>query len=156
MRVAAITALFVAALTISVMWSVKVGAALVGLGVAIVAAVLWGRQTSKRRRRTLQGRPELTIGQIFECYYASTDVGLGVVHEAFREISETLDVPLGKLRPGDRFDVELGPTVGWEYDDVVNDVLAHATQRLDALHDSTPIRTVDDYVRLTARSSRDR
>lgn len=151
---AAITALLVAALVISVMWSVKVGAALVGLGVAIVAVRVWERQTSKSRRRTLQGRPDLTIDQIFECYYASTDVGLSVVREAFRDISETLDVPAGKLRPSDRFDVELGPTVGWEYDDVVNDLVAHATQRLDALHDSTPVRTVDDYVRLTASSTR--
>jgi predicted small integral membrane protein len=137
-------------------WGAKVGAVLLAIVVGLAAAIVWEAQASKGRRRGLKGRRELTLGEIYESYYADSSISRDLVGQALEEISEELSVPLGKLRPEDRFDVELGPTPGWEYDDDVSDVMAHARRRLADSHasqDVSSVRTVDDYVRLVARSA---
>ncbi len=137
-------------------WSAKVGAVLLAIVVGVAVALVWEVQASKGRRRALKDRPELTVGEIYESYYADSSVSRDVVIKALEEISEELSVPLGKLRPQDRFDVELGPAPGWEYDDDVNELMARARRRLadsGLVRDAAPIRTVDDYVRLVARSA---
>lgn len=148
----AVVLVFAAALT----WGAKVGAALLVIVVAAAVAIVWNVQASKGRRSALKDRAELTVGEIYDSFYADSPISRDAVGQALEEISEDLSVPLGKLRPQDRFDVELGPTPGWEYDDDVSDVMARARRRLvdsGASQDLTPIRTVDDYVRLVARSA---
>jgi hypothetical protein len=148
----AVVLVFAAALT----WGAKVGAALLVIAVAVAAVIVWNVQASKGRWRALKNRPELTVGEIYDNYYADSSISRDAVGQALGEIAGDLSVPLGKLRPQDRFDVELGPTPGWEYDDDVSDVMARARRRLvdsGASQDLTPIRTVDDYVRLVARSA---
>jgi len=143
------------ALVAGLIWGGKVGAFLLVIVVGLAAAVVWEAQASKGRRRMLRDRPELTIGEIYDSYYADSSISKDVVGQALGEIAEDLNVPPGKLRPQDRFDVELGPTPGWEYDDDMSDIMARARRRLADSQDSpdvSSIRTVDDYVRLVASS----
>jgi hypothetical protein len=139
----------------ALIWSAKAAAVLLATAVAVAAAIVWGAQASKGRRRTLRDRPELSVGEIHASYYADSSISKAVVERALGEISEDLGVPLGKLRPEDRFEVELGPARGWEFDDDLSDLAARARHRLaesGALPDVAPIRTVDDYIRLVARA----
>ena len=155
MRTTVVGALAVLALVAGLIWGVKVGAVLLAIVVGLAAAIVWEAQASKARRRGFKDRRDLTLGEIYESYYADSSISKDLVGQALQEISEDLSVPLGKLRPEDRFDVELGPTPGWEYDDDVSDVMARARRRLvdsNASQDVSSIRTVDDYVRLVARS----
>jgi hypothetical protein len=78
------------------------------------------------RAKPIVRRPELTVGEIHDSYYADSPISQDVLGRALEEISQDLGVPLGKVRPEDRFDVELGPSPGWQYDDDVADVMAQA------------------------------
>ena len=74
----------------------------------------------------------------------------GVIKEFIKlweELSSILDVPPGKLLPSDRFDIELAPTKGYEFNDQIRDVrnkiLDYAVK---TKVDSQKIRRVRDYV----------
>jgi hypothetical protein len=60
--------------------------------------------------------------------------------------------PAGCLRPSDRFDVELAPAKGWEFDDGLGRLTAVAEERLRTRGLDkglvAQIKSVDDYVRL--------
>jgi hypothetical protein len=76
------------------------------------------------------------------------------VQHAYVRISEATGVLPGELRPDDRFDRELKPRGGWEYDDplhIFSDELAR-----DAASAGVPVKleeiiTVDDALHLMRR-----
>jgi hypothetical protein len=72
-----------------------------------------------------------------------------LVFELWNEIAEVLRVPPGKLRPSDRFDIELAPVKGRKFDDNTIEVHWAAQRRLKQLGvdaDITAIQTLRDYV----------
>ena len=120
--------------------------------VAVGTALLWNALASRSRRSPFKERTEMTLDELYSQYYSGSDLRKEIVADALRDISETLGVPLGKLRPTDRFHGELNAPAGWEYDDGLGILSSRAEKKL-ANKDLSPtvvtsIETVDDYIRL--------
>jgi len=85
-----------------------------------------------------------------EAAFATLNVPTRTVLPLLRELAETLEVPYGKLRPTDRFDVELAPAKGFEYDDPVAVVPVLIERRFKKsglpVPDLSAIKTVADYI----------
>jgi hypothetical protein len=123
----------------------------IGLAVSAVAAAIW---TRAQKRRFHKKREALDFGSITERFYVGSNVTTADVEQAYTRISNATGVPPGELRPDDRFDRDLKPRGGWEYDDplhIFSDELAH-----DAASAGVPVKleeiiTVDDALHLMRR-----
>jgi hypothetical protein len=135
----------------------SVGVALV-IGVLVVAigvGAVWSFHASRSRRRPFRERPSLTLDEIYATFYAASSLDKEAVVRSWREIADTLHVPVGKLRPSDSFLDELSPVAGWEYDDGLA-ILSDRARRTLAKSGHDPeaivqIKTVDEYIRLMSR-----
>jgi len=123
----------------------------IGLAVSATAAAIWTRS----QRRWLEAKRDvLDFGTIVQRFYSGSDVTTADVEQAYTRIAEATGVPPGELRPDDRFDRELKPRGGWEYDDpfhLFSDELAR-----DAASAGVPVKleeiiTVDDALHLLRR-----
>jgi hypothetical protein len=119
------------------------------LGALVVlgsAAVIWffGRKANAQRVARFQNRANLEPGEFWREFYPEGEVSLQSVEQALRLVSEATEVPPGRLRPEDRFAVELAPERGWEFDDG----LAEISWDLEAMKkgSSEGIETVDDLI----------
>jgi hypothetical protein len=127
-------------------------------GVVLIGAVAyWNRKTSRRQRAVFRQRPEMIVEDMHRSFYAGSAVSIESLRGAMDEISGVLGVPPTRLRPSDRFAVELAPEPGWEYDDPLGVLTALAEEKLKregrAPDSAKDLLTVDDYVRLTSRSA---
>jgi hypothetical protein len=121
------------------------------VAVTAVALVAWGRA---QKRVVDQDREVLDFGTIVQQFYAGTDITAVDVERAFTRISEVMGVPAGALRPDDRFDGELEPRAGWEYDDpifIFSDELARDSANAGLTVKLEEVATVDDALRLMKR-----
>ena len=121
--------------------------------IAITAAWLYraGRAADAKRAALFSDREELKLAEWEQRFAQGKNLDLVRLRKSLRDLAVTLDIPAGKLRPTDRFDVELAPTKGWEADDAAS-VLSSLIQkrRLSGQTRALEIRTVDDYLRATA------
>ena len=71
------------------------------------------------------------------------------VERALRMVEEIMGISVSKLRPTDRFDRELVPEKGWEFDDEILDLgwLLESTIQ----GSSKSVATVGDFVKVIAR-----
>ncbi|HEV2452673.1 MAG TPA: hypothetical protein VGY98_00330 [Verrucomicrobiae bacterium] len=119
-------------------------------GVIVVSGVLiWTFVPQRQRRKRFDARPDLDLDQIYNAFFSSKSLPKELVCELWKEVSGTLHVPSGKLRPTDRFDDELAAPKGWEYDDEIMDVHWAAERRLKRIggqSDLSQVKTVGDYV----------
>lgn len=126
------------------------GTALTVLGVgAWMSAIAFARL---RNRRLIGSRSALSEDEIYRNYYANAGLQQAAVLEMWAEVARTFSMPIGKLRPGDRFGHELGGY--WITDDQI-DVLswtARERSRKSGIElNLSEIKTLDDYVRGFAR-----
>lgn len=123
----------------------------IGLAVAVAAVAVW---TRAQKRRLDPQRDVLDFGTIVQRFYADSDVTLADVEKTYTRISEATGVPAGALRPDDRFDRELKPRAGWEYDDplhIFSDELARDAEKAGLRVKLEEVATVDDALRLMKR-----
>src|SRR6266850_1217206 len=92
--------------------------------------LIWSILSRRSRAKRFEDRDDVSLDSIFEKFFASRGLSKSVVFEAWREVASVLQLPPGKLRPSDRFDTELSPGKGWEYDDEIADITALARRRL--------------------------
>lgn len=123
------------------------------LAVLLLAVVTyWGRRTRRGSREPFVSRPSMTIADLHAAFYAHSAVSQGDLAAALGEIGRVLGVPVDRLRPSDRFDVELAPEKGWEFDDPLAELTEVVERRLRTCGldegQVAGIRTVDDFVRL--------
>lgn len=102
--------------------------------------------------RLLQSRESLSHRQIFDAFYSDSGLDRDLVKELFEHVSAELGLPVGKLRPSDRFTVELAPQKGNEWDSgyaillfELQNLASRKGKRIDR-----PIETIDDYLRSMA------
>lgn len=119
------------------------------LGVLVVAgasAAIWffGRKAEALRVARFKNRASLDILEFWSKYYPSGEVSLKSVEEALRLVNEATEVPPGKLRPDDRFAVELAPERGWEFDDGLAEIYWDLEAKKKGA--SEGIRTVEDLI----------
>jgi hypothetical protein len=126
--------------------------ALVVMAIATALAVLYWLGTRRARRglaNRFSDRPTLDFNKFYQSYYAGTQ-NRERIEELLAHVAQELSIPANKLRPSDRFDVELRPPRGWEFDSgkgillVELDKLARAKGKLI---DTKMIVTLDDYLR---------
>jgi hypothetical protein len=123
----------------------------VGLAVAVAAVTLWSRA---QKGRLDPQREVIDFSTIVQRFYSGTDVTQADVEQAYTRIAEAMGVSPGELRPDDRFDRELKPRAGWEYDDplhIFSDELAQSAASVGVAVKLEEITTVDDVLRLMKR-----
>jgi hypothetical protein len=128
-------------------------AAIIGVGAIIAVGVwYWEIRTRRASRLPFSDRPSMSSDELHRAFYAGSDVSKAQMETGLGEIARALGVPAGRLRPSDRFDAELAPEEGWEFDDGLGRLTAVAEGKLieRGLNREWVVRikTVDDYVRL--------
>ena len=123
----------------------------VGVCLAAVAGAVWAWKFIPQRRRLARfaDREELSAEQIYTGFFATTHFPRALVSELWTEVALPLRVPPGKLRPSDRFDKELAPVKGWEFDDDIVEVCWAAERRLKKMGLTIApanVHTLGDYV----------
>lgn len=121
------------------------------MGALVVAGgiLAWNVVPHRQRLKAFEGRSELSLDQIYGEFFASRNLPKELVCELWKEVAGSLRLPPGKLRPTDRFDKELAPVKGWEFDDDIVEVHWAAERRLRKLGaraDSSNVVTLGDYV----------
>lgn len=121
-------------------------------------ALLVGLRSWRQRRSLadkLAARPSIEFEVFYKNFYDGK-IDRTVVRTHLLAISEEFAVPSEKLRPTDRFDVELKPPSGHEFDSGAGllpmrvELLARAK---GAMLKAESIVTVDDYITQMARFS---
>jgi hypothetical protein len=119
-------------------------------GPAVGGAVLaWTFIPRDQRIKRFEDRTELSLDQIYGEFFAPKNLPKELACELWNEVSASLHLPPGKLRPTDRFDQELAAPKGWEHDDEILEVQWGAERRLrqnGTQGDLSQIKTVADYV----------
>ena len=82
-------------------------------GIVVAATGAMIRAKCKR----FSGRKEYNPSDLCRIFFSESLLSRSEVLAVLREVSLATDIPLGKLRPSDRFAVELSPVRGWEFDD---------------------------------------
>lgn len=124
------------------------------VAVPVLAAVLWSWQARRGRLARVSTRQSLSPRAFFDEYYGDSALGSEEVGAAIKEVSAVLGVPAGVIRPSDRFDTELAPARGWEFDDSAIELawrLELMAKERGVSVDLVHIRTVDDFVRCYCR-----
>lgn len=123
--------------------------AIIGGLVALGGVLAWNFIPHRRRLARFVEREELSADSIYSQFFAANNFPRELVAELWNEVALPLRVPPGKLRSSDRFDKELAPVEGWEFDDDTLEVHWAAQRRLKKLGvnaDIAAIQTLRDYV----------
>jgi hypothetical protein len=121
----------------------------IGILLTVGTVLLWAYVPHRKRLKRFEGRPDLSLDQIYANYFACKNMPKELVCELWNEVSKSLHLPSGKLRPTDRFDQELAAPKGWEFDDDIVEVQWAAERRLKrsgTQADLSQIKTIADYV----------
>jgi hypothetical protein len=120
--------------------------------VGISASRWWVR---KQKAILLSDRESLSHDEIFGRFYSSSGLSREVVMQLWEEVATALGYDASRIRPTDRFGVELKEFrfMDGEVDDL--SAIAHERVRRHGLSiDLSTVATVDDYVRTFARIDR--
>ncbi len=123
--------------------------AIIGGLVALGGVLAWNFIPHRRRLARFADREALSADSIYSEFFAANNFPKELVSELWNDVAVPLRVPPGKLRPSDRFDKELAPVEGWEFDDDTLEVHWAAQRRLKKLGvnaDIAAIQTLRDYV----------
>lgn len=96
----------------------------------------------------LRSRENLSPDEVFNRYYAGSNLNRKLVVELLDHVAAELSLPVEKLRPNDRFAVELAPKKGSEWDSGYG-ILLYELQRLAKKKGrivKKSIATIDDYL----------
>jgi hypothetical protein len=116
-----------------------------GIGVSIVS--LWYPRYAKRR--VFDSRPSVSIDKIYEQFYSDSGLSKQNVENWWRQVANILSLPADKLRPTDRFGIELGPYRG--IDDEMGDLEKIIADLVDRNKlKSQRFNTLDDLIKFTA------
>jgi hypothetical protein len=94
-------------------------------------------------------RDSLSPDEFYERFYASSGLERELVVELLTHLAQELRIPIEKIRPEDRFAVELAPRKGddwdWGYGLLLYELKSMARRKKKVV--SHKIGTVDDYLR---------
>lgn len=106
------------------------------------------RRAATLRRQRFHGRRELSREQFYSTCYANTGIPMAVVCEVLSELEQG-GIPAGKALPTDRFDRELAPVEGWEWDDdlsVALDMCVASRMKQAGVSEIATMETLDDLI----------
>lgn len=122
-----------------------------GLGATalMVTAVLHERRRIPQKRARFEGREVIGFDFIFEQYFRSKGIGKDRASFLWDKLARTLGLDPGKLRPGDRFAVELAPARGHLTPDELGDLLEFTKaewERMGFKGTIPRIDTLEDFI----------
>ncbi|WP_323153190.1 hypothetical protein [Stenotrophomonas maltophilia] len=95
-------------------------------------------------------REGISPEKFYEQYYGESGLDERIVIELLNHVAQELRLPVTKLRPEDRFAVELAPRKGggWDsgYGILLYEIQRHAKRK--GIHVDRKICTIDDYLRV--------
>jgi hypothetical protein len=125
--------------------------------VSLVAALTWffavaERDFKRDKIRRLGRRQLLEEDEFWREFYAGSGLEKDRAQDILNRVSDALEIPLGLLRPGDRFRVELAPLSNtWGTNDTSHMSMILLTEGLEkelgTRINMKEIETIDDYVR---------
>lgn len=105
-----------------------------------------------KSRDSVNSRSELNDDEFFKVFYENSGFEKDLVIELLGLVASEIRVPSGKLRPTDRFNVELSPGRWNDFDSgfamLMHELDAMAKKR--GMRIEQPISTVDEYIRAMA------
>ena len=104
---------------------------------------------TKKRTRPIQDRPSIKLEDIYRDNYASRDVLIEIFRKHWLAVAKILEEDPTKLRPTDRFDMEL--RYRNPLDQSNNDLLDYARKALGRTCDLSNIATLDELIILLCR-----
>lgn len=119
------------------------------LGIAALILFRYGKRADDFRKARFSARDDISFDDFVGRYYKGEPLDHLRLRQALDEVARVIDVSPGRLRPTDRFDVELAPEKGWELDDGTAMLGRYLATRSAGEYE--PISTLDEYLR--ARSS---
>lgn len=124
------------------------------LGILGLGAWVFQHLWHKREVADLSRRDSISMDDVYARYYATSGLSEVSVIEVWQEVAKTLDLPPGKLRPGDRFGHDVGTYLLTSDElDTLSELGAERARRLGIEVDLQKIYTVDEYARALARPS---
>lgn len=98
---------------------------------------------------SLHARECLSPTRFFDVYYKDSGLDKALVVEILEHVAHELRLPVEKLRPSDRFSVELAPSKGSEWDSGYGILLYELSSlaKKRKLRDAMKIDSIDDYLR---------
>jgi hypothetical protein len=125
-------------------WPALIAVGLVA-GVGIPASRWWVR---KRKAILLSDRESLTVEEIFSKFYGSSGISKAAVVQLWEEVATTLGYDASRMRPTDRFGVELKEFQFMDGEVDSLSAIAHERMKQHGLNiDWSKVATVDDYIR---------
>ena len=130
---------------------------LILIGIVILLLVIyysltWRSKMIRANEARFKDRKDLSPKEFYSLFYADSSLPEEKIKEVVQGVASELNMPVGKLRPGDRFDDKLGSAKGWEYEHgegmvSINLSLPNFSKRAKEQIDPTKIETLDDYIR---------
>ncbi|KJR40630.1 membrane protein [Candidatus Magnetoovum chiemensis] len=110
----------------------------------ILALVQHDKYVEHKKEMLFADRERLTLDEIYDKFYK--DLPKEQVIELWHETERILEMPSGKLRPLDRFDVELGDRMfKWQKDDLEDELSILNDEK--CADTGNVLHTIDDYIR---------
>lgn len=118
-----------------------------------VALFLVQRRVLRVKLSRFAGRATMSPHDLFTTFYEGLGFSEEDVVRILRQVASATEVPIGRLRPQDRFDHELAPVKGWEFDDGLAEITwLVGTEARKARDPRAPqIDTLDDLIRYVCR-----
>ena len=112
------------------------------------------KKIKKKKADRFEERATLSDEDFFNTFYKDSGISKSVIKEIIKDIATATEIPIGKLRPTDRFDHELAPVKGWEFGDGLIELNWRVMERIEERTKKERIpslNTVDDYIRYVDR-----
>ena len=110
-------------------------------------------ESARIKRKRFGSREELGVDELYLQHFAGCGMGIELFREIIMEVAGALHFPVGKLRPGDRFDDELKPAHDFDQDndDLYSRFVYRIRKRAGRQSAEIPdVKTLGEYVRALA------
>ena len=112
--------------------------------VAVLVMVFGGRRADEERRKRFSGRSEITLEEFTSTCTEDKPLDHQLVSEFLQDMALAVGIPVGKLRPTDRFSGDLAPPKGWEIDDSIDPIIIRWMARGKKIHGAKPSKQLRD------------
>ena len=103
-----------------------------------------------KKMKVYRDREALTVNEIYDRHFSDSGIAKNIFIPLWIDVANTLELPAEKLRPDDRFGVELGP---YRQVDDLMDVLEHKLHEQTDSDINAP-ESLYDYIIIMSNSKR--
>lgn len=129
---------------------------LIVVAIGLVSVIVMPRILRWIKARRFRDRENLSLEVLYQRHFFDTGLPFETVSKALEEIADDCAIPIGLLRPNDRFEQELRAIAWYESVDYLRDLQLNLIEKVGKGPPVSPpitINTVRDYVLASARMS---